>query len=525
MGIFRFVYFLEPQQTVVEQNPKSNRGLGISIFTGKIAGNSLTFVVRWFFRKWACLRLTTLLETTMSKHILFFLTFLLCWSGFVAIAAEVERPNIVIIIVDDLGWGDLSCYGGPNINTPHIDTLAADGLRFTRFRANSSVCSPSRAALLSGMYPDRTGVPGVIRTDETDSCGFLLQPESLTTLPEALQKVGYTSAHIGKWHLGLESPNLPNQRGFDFFHGFLGDMMEDYWNHLRHGINYMRRDEEIIHPEGHATDLFSDWACEYLKERATKKEEPFFLYLSYNAPHDPVQPPPDWFERIKQREPDVSENRAKLIALIEHLDDGVGKVLQTMKETGLDKNTLLFFLSDNGGPLNTEAFNGPHRDGKGTMYEGGLAISCLARWPGKIAPGTVSEAQGVQMDLFPTVLEVAGVDLETARGPIFVQQLDAISLLDVLTGKAAKLPDRPLYFVRREASWYFGMKTNEALIDGGWKILQNTPFSPRELYNLNDDPLETTDLSQKSRQEFMRLDAKLRHHIQEGGRVPWMPPR
>jgi len=457
----------------------------------------------------------------MSKRIFLFLVLFLCW-GFIG-AAE-EHPNVVIILVDDLGWGDLSCYGGPNIQTPHIDTLARDGMRFTQFRANSSVCSPSRAALLSGMYPDRAGVPGVIRTYEPESCGFLLQQENLVTLPEALRKVGYQTAIIGKWHLGLESPNLPNERGFDFFHGFLGDMMEDYWNHLRHGINYMRLNGETITPEGHATELFTEWACDYLKERAELKGKPFFLYLSYNAPHDPVQPPPDWLERIKKREPNVSEKRAKLIALIEHLDDGVGKVLQTMEETGLNKNTLVFFLSDNGGPLNTEAFNGPHRDGKGSMYEGGLAVSCLARWPGKIKPGSVSEAEGVQMDLFPTVLEVVGVDLKTAREMIYPQRLDSMSLLNILTGKEAKLPERTLYFVRREAFGDFGMKTSEALMDGGWKILQNTPFSQRELYDLNDDPLETTDLSRKSQQEFRRIEAKLRYHIQEGGRVPWMPP-
>ncbi len=439
------------------------------------------------------------------------------------VAAEAMRPNVVIILVDDLGWGDLSCYGGPNIKTPNIDTLAKDGMRFTKFRANSSVCSPSRAAIMSGMYPDRAGVPGVIRTNEPESSGFLSQ--NLATLPEALRKVGYQSAIVGKWHLGLESPNLPNRRGFDFFHGFLGDMMEDYGNHRRHGINYMRLNDEEIDPEGHATDLFTDWACDYLKERAVKKDKPFFLYLAYNAPHDPIQPPPEFLERIKQREPGVTEKRAKLIALIEHMDAGVGKVLKTMKETDLDKNTLVFFLSDNGGPLNTEAFNGPHRDGKGTMYEGGLAVPCLARWPNKINPETVSEAEGVSMDLYPTVLEVAGVDLKTARGRIFPQRIDGLSLLDVLTGKETAMPKRSLYFVRHEASPYFGMKSSNALIDvDGWKILQNTPFSKLELYNLNADPLETTDMAQKSRQEFQRVGMKLYRQIQEGGRVPWMPP-
>jgi arylsulfatase A-like enzyme len=210
--------------------------------------------------------------------------------------------------------------------------------------------------------------------------------------------------------------------------------------------------------------------------------------------------------------------------LIEHLDEGIGRVLKTLEKTKLDSNTLVLFLSDNGGPLNTEAYNGPHRDGKGSMYEGGLAISCLARWHGKIKAGTVSEVEGVQMDFYPTLLEAVGVDLSTARGTIFPQRLDGISLLGILTGVETTLPERSLYFVRREASGYFGMKTNEAYIEGGWKILQNTPFTEREVYDLNSDPLETRELSKESVPKFRELEAKLRHHIQEGGRVPWMPP-
>ena len=440
-------------------------------------------------------------------------------------AMEVKRPNVVIIIVDDLGWGDLSSYGGPNIQTPYFDSLGRDGMRFTKFRASSPVCSPSRAALLSGMYADRAGVPGVIRTHADNSVGFLLQQDSLITLQEALKKVGYHTAHIGKWHLGLESPNLPNERGFDYFHGFLGDMMDDFWHHRRHGNNYMRRNTEVIQTAGtHATNLFTDWACAYIKDRATKRDQPFFLYLSYNAPHTPIQPPPEWLERVKQREPGVPERRAALIALIEHLDYEVGKVLKTLEETGLARNTLVFFTSDNGGDLGPGAYNGPHRSGKGTLYEGGLVTPFFARWPGKIAPGTVTAAEAVHMDLFPTVLEAVGINLESARGTIFPQRIDASSMMDVLTGKATKMPNRQLYFVRREGGLEFGMKTAEALIYDGWKIIQNRPFVRQELYNLNEDPLETTDLRETAPQRFRELAAMLRLHIQEGGRVPWLPP-
>ena len=228
-----------------------------------------------------------------------------------------NRPNIVVIIVDDLGYGDLASYGAKDLRTPHIDSLMADGMRFDSFYANCPVCSPTRAALLSGRYQELVGVPGVVRTHAPNNWGYLAQDAVM--LPQVLKPLGYHSAIIGKWHLGLEEENQPTRRGFDFFHGFLGDMMDDYYHHRRHGNHYMRRNEEPVHPKGHATDIFSQWAVDYLAERAQKKT-PFFLYLSYNAPHTPIQPPTDWFEKVKKREAGISSQRAKLVALIEHMD-------------------------------------------------------------------------------------------------------------------------------------------------------------------------------------------------------------
>ena len=159
------------------------------------------------------------------------------------------------------------------------------------------MCSPTRAALLTGCDPDRVGVPGVIRHDAREFAGggWRLGPR---LLPELLKPAGYQSAIIGKWHLGLESPNTPTERGFDHFHGFLGDMMDDYWTHRRGGQNFMRLDDQVIDPEGHATDLFTDWACDWIMEQG-RADEPFFLYLAYNAPHDPIQPPPDWLQKVR----------------------------------------------------------------------------------------------------------------------------------------------------------------------------------------------------------------------------------
>ena len=204
------------------------------------------------------------------------------------LAGAAARPNVLFIMVDDLGFGDLGSHGARDIRSPHIDALMAAGVRFDRAYANCPVCSPTRASFLTGRYPDRVGVPGVIRTRRSDNWGNLV--EGVPTIAETFKAAGYATALVGKWHLGLESPDTPNDRGFDFFHGWLGDMMDDYYAHRRHGINYMRRDREVIEPEGHATDLFTRWAIEYLGGRKDS-EPPFFLFLSYNAPHTPIQPP------------------------------------------------------------------------------------------------------------------------------------------------------------------------------------------------------------------------------------------
>ena len=234
------------------------------------------------------------------------LTFLLLGSSTV----WADKPNILVLIVDDLGYGDLSSYGAKDLKTPSIDKLMAAGMRFDSFYANCPVCSPTRAALLSGRYQELVGVPGVVRTHAPNNWGYLAQDAIL--LPQVLKPEGYHTAIVGKWHLGLEEENQPTRRGFDFFHGFLGDMMDDYYHHRRHGNHYMRRNEEPVHPKGHATDIFTRWAVDYLKERARVvskppgQDNPFFLYLAYNAPHTPIQPPADWLARVRQREAGIS---------------------------------------------------------------------------------------------------------------------------------------------------------------------------------------------------------------------------
>jgi arylsulfatase A-like enzyme len=427
--------------------------------------------------------------------------------------ADPPRPHVLIILTDDHGYGDVSTYHASDVQTPNIDRIAAEGMKFNRMRANCTVCSPSRAAILSGRFPDRVGVPGVIRTQPENSWGYF--DPSIKTLADELKASGYHTGIVGKWHLGLESPNTPNERGFDFFHGFLGDMMDSYTTHLRHGQNYMRRNSEVINPEGHATDLFTEWASDYLRERAKSPEQPFLLYLAYNAPHFPMEPPREWLDRVVQRAPGLEEKRARNVAFIEHLDHGIGRVLETLKATGLDRQTLVIFTADNGGSLPHGQNNDPWRDGKQSHYDGGLRVPFLVRWPGHITPGSQSDYAGLSFDLFPTLLELAGRSKPA--------DLDAVSLTPVFRGEAMTAP-RDLYFVRREGGVEYGGKSYEALIRGDWKLMQNGPFSPLELYNLKEDPQEKRNLAGVNRKVFNELAAALRGHIQRGGATAWQKP-
>ncbi|MEX2285950.1 MAG: sulfatase-like hydrolase/transferase [Planctomycetaceae bacterium] len=419
------------------------------------------------------------------------------------------RPNILVILADDLGYGDLSSYGAADLHTPNIDAIVAAGMKFENFYANCSVCSPTRAALLTGRYPDMVGVPGVIRTHADESWGYLA-PDAVL-LPKLLGPAGYHCALVGKWHLGLESPNTPDERGFEFFHGWLGDMMDDYYAHRRHGINYMRLNSETIDPKGHATDVFTTWACDFLNE--PRGERPFFLYLAYNAPHSPIQPPDDWLEKVRRREPHVSEKRAKLIALIEHMDDGVGRVMQALKDSEQDQNTIVVFTSDNGGPLGAGATNGPLRDGKGSMYEGGLKVPAAVIWPGQVAAGSVTAQMAMTMDLFPTLLQAAGIEPPN--------DIDGVSFIPTLLGRQQPPLRTDWFFGRREGWAEFGGKTIEAVRRGDWKLLQNSPFGPMELYNLKTDPLEQRNVIKHEPAVFKELSAALRKQLQRYGTVPW----
>ena len=420
-----------------------------------------------------------------------------------------SKPNILFILVDDLGLGDLSCQYAEDLRTPNIDRIFETGVRLDNFYAGSNVSSPSRAALMTGRFPDMVGVPGVIRTRPEQNWGYLTP--GVVTLPQMLGSAGYSTALIGKWHLGLESPNLPNEKGFDHFHGFLGDMMDDYYTHRREGHNYMYLNGAQIDPEGHATDLFTEWGAEYIKGQASS-DSPFFLYLAYNAPHAPLQPPAGWLEKVLSAHPGIPEKRAKLVALIEHLDYSIGKIMDALEKSGQKNNTLVIFASDNGGDRGSMANNGPVRGNKGDMYEGGIHFTCALNMPGRYEGGVRNGSRVTMMDFLPTLCDMLGIEVS--------QEIDGISVLDALEGKGQDTENRFLFWVRNESGAGFCGKSQSAARYGTYKLVQNMPFEAMQMFNLADDPDESSPLEMKG-PEFSRLQKALTEHYRNWGSVPF----
>lgn len=431
----------------------------------------------------------------------FFFVLLLC----PAIVLGQSKPNIIFILADDLGYGDLQAYGSKEIQTPNIDKLAENGILFTNAYANSNVCSPSRASILTGNYPDHVGVPGVIRDNPDNTWGKL--KEDAITLPQALQQNAYKTALIGKWHLGYSSPDFPNDRGFDFFKGFLGDMMDDYYTHQRNGINWMRHNKDEIFTEGvHATELFTDWAIDYVEAHANDSQ-PFFMFLSYNAPHDPVQPPIDFLNTIKKRTPLLSEKRQKMIAFIEHLDANVGRFMDYLETSRILENTLIVFTSDNGGALQYGASNFPLSGGKGDMYEGGIRIPCIVHLPFKKKQEQCEEAIQL-MDFYPTFISLAGGKVDTS--------LPSHVIPAIISSEGSHT--RTMVWVRREG-FIFGGQAYYAISDGRYKFVHKNPFSAYQLFDLLVDPSESNPIKDDKKQD--ELKKKLTKHIQQSGQIPW----
>ncbi len=378
------------------------------------------------------------------------------------------KPNIVLFFSDDQGWPDLGCFGSEIIKTPHLDRLAAEGIRPTNFYVTSSVCTPSRSGLLTGRYPHRNGLYENIRSNMTDydhrynELEYVFSPEMTqgldvreVTIAQALKAAGYRTGLFGKWDSGRAPRFLPLQRGFDAFYGFANTGI-DYLTHERYGMPSMFRDNRRVKEQGYATDLFKREALRFIE---ANRDRPFFLYVPFNAPHGASNlefrgaQAPDEYVRMYGELPGT--NRERYMAAITCMDAAIGEILARLGDLGLTENTMVLFASDNGGGGSN---NQPLRGGKGRMYEGGIRVPFIARWPGRIPPGTVSDEFCSTLDLFPTFLGIAG-----ARPPKGVA-LDGYDMLPVLTEGAASQ--------RTEQFWE--LRANRAARVGKWKWVLDT---------------------------------------------------
>ena len=411
--------------------------------------------------------------------------------GSLAFAAE-SKPNLLFILADDLGYGDLGCYGAPDIRTPRLDTLAAQGMRFTDAYANGPTCSPTRYAFITGRYQQRGGLEYALYYQEKNAG---LPPDG-ETLPQLLRDAGWRTALIGKWHLGYDTERAPNAQGFQHFLGLLGGN-HHYFQHMdRLGHHDLFLNGEAVRREGYSTDLFTDDAIRLLRE---PRDHPLLLFLSHPAPHFPYQGPGDAGRKVEPKKKSWQEGtRANYVSMVEHLDQSVGRVLDELDRLDLAKNTLVVFTSDNGG--DAMGRNLPLSGLKGTLSEGGIRVPCIARWPGVIPAGKTSATPVITMDWTATFLALASV----TRG----EPADGVSLLPLLRGEGGALPPRDLFWRRVPEPVRGKVVPQRAVRSGAWKYLEEQSQPPR-LFDLAQDPAETHDLSNDHPDVCSQLRAKI----------------
>ncbi len=426
------------------------------------------------------------------------------------------RPNIVVIMADDLGYGDLSSYDGW-IETPALDAMASEGVRFTDFHSSGAVCSPTRAGLLTGRYQQRAGIPNVIYANPAWNRHHGLQPRE-TTIAELLGAEGYATGIVGKWHLGYRVQTNPLRHGFDAFHGYVSGNV-DYFSHVDGFGNHDWWDGESNREEpGYVTHLINDHAVAFMEEQATA-DRPFFLYVAHEAPHFPYQGPGDAaFRVVGERIPETREPeqvRRAYREMVEEMDAGIGAILDALRRLELAERTFVFFLSDNG--ATAAGSNGPLRGFKTSLWEGGHRVPAIAWWPGVIGAAATTGAVMTSIDLAATVLDVADVLLPEDR------PLDGVSLLPHLLGGAAP-DDRPLFWAYQQAR---RPVEQLAMRHGPWKLIVNGPDGPEvALYDLDEDPGETTNLAADEPERVAAMGDALddwRFEVEEGATVQPAP--
>lgn len=427
------------------------------------------------------------------------------------VGQSTTKTNIVFIHADDLGYGDLACYGADDVETPHIDGLARQGVRMTSYYAAGAECTPTRVGLLTGRYPQRAGglecavgTGNVGRYDdaillaEQDELGL---PPSQSVLGPALKEAGYATAVYGKWHVGYEPKFNPLNHGFDEFFGFLGGNV-DYFTHRElSDLHVLYEDREPVERDGYMTHLITKDSVDFIRRH---RGRPYFLYVAYNAPHFPFQGPDDDTGEMFPEDRWTEGTRAQYVELIEAMDRGIGRILKTLRKTGTADRTLVVFASDHGAMQ--PGSNEPFRGYKGGLFEGGIRTACIFRWPGRLEPGLVSDQPAITMDLTASFLRVAGTE------PPGGKPLDGIDIIGHLEEHGGATKPRTLFWRARR-----GDRTWRAVRDGRLKYVSKVEGGERNawMFDLPEDPGEQHSLVDERPNDLRRLKQRLRQWERE----------
>lgn len=410
-----------------------------------------------------------------------------------------SKPNVIVIITDDQGYGDLSCMGSEDFVTPNFDELAESGVRFSSMYSNSPVCSPSRASLMTGKYPGNAGVRSILAGHRT-ATGLTKQTPTIAT---ALKDEGYSTALIGKWHLGLDEKCRPNKNGFDYFYGFMAGCI-DYYSHIFYwGMadgktnpthDLWENNEEIYDNGKYFTELITEKGVDYIHEKS-EEDEPFFLCLSYNAPHYPMHAPEKYMKRFAH----MPWDRQVMAAMISAVDDGIGEIRDELKRQGILENTIIYFQSDNGPSRESRNFldgredfyyggtSGVFKGHKYSLFEGGIRVPSMISWPAKIPASQVIDEPVISMDIFPTIVNAASGDASK-------YDIDGLDIMDVLVNESETPHD----------SIFWEMDNQTAIRKGKYKLVLNGVLVEHEecqdevfLADLETDPSERNNLAYK----------------------------
>ena len=424
------------------------------------------------------------------------------------LSEDSDRPNIIVLLADDLGWKDVGFHGS-EIDTPHLDRLATSGTELTQFYVQP-VCSPTRGALMAGKYPAQLGLQcGVVRPWASHGL-----PLAERTLPQLLSDAGYFTAICGKWHLGHASTEyLPMSRGFAHQYGHYNGAL-DYFTHEREGGLDWHRNQQGLREEGYTTTLIGQEAARLVRGHDFSKQ-PMFLYVPFNAPHTPLQVPDEYlarYEHIKQ------QKRRVFAAMVTCLDDAVGEIVSALREARQTEKTLIVFSSDNGGHPQLGADNGPLRQGKGTLYEGGVRVAAFAHWPGVVPSGQTADGMMHIVDLLPTLLSVAQTPLDESV------EIAGVNQWPVIIGQQSSAREEVLL----NTTPFHG-----AVRIGDWKLIHNGHVGANvtskdakeqwELFNIAEDPYEKNDLLAARPEIVTRLRKRLERYAQEAS-APNIPP-